>query len=196
MRCSPIRMLSLALAAGALQDGCAPPPSGQAPWLTASTPAQHAVHFPIDTGPHAVDCDQCHGSSDTFLQPDCSGCHLQAATAPKHVQVGGFQWLATPTQTSSLCLRCHADAQVHRLADHLPFVLTPGTTPGHMHYLASCLVCHPSPRADKPFGEDFTRKDCSSCHPQPDVDATHLGRPGYSYATLVCLTCHANGGLP
>ena len=50
------------------------------------------------------------------------------------------------TQHIETCLRCHADAQVNRLVDHLPWVITPpGTDPGHKHYLASCLVCHPSP---------------------------------------------------
>jgi Doubled CXXCH motif (Paired_CXXCH_1) len=197
MRCLSIGMFSLALVVGTLLDGCAPRPGGPAPTFTDPTPAQHADHFfPIASGIHAVDCEQCHGSTDTFAQVDCSGCHPQAATEPKHVSVGGFQWLATGTETSALCLRCHADAQVNRLLDHLPWVITPpGTDPGHKHYLASCLVCHPSARADKPFGRDFTHRDCSSCHPQATVDATHVGKPGYSYATVVCLTCHANGGI-
>jgi hypothetical protein len=194
-----MRCLHIFPVAAALLAGCAPPlPGGQAPAFTDPTPAQHAQQFfPIESGVHAVDCQQCHGGSDTFAQVDCTGCHTQATTEPKHAGVGGFQWLSTGEETSSSCLRCHADAQVNRLADHLPWVITPpGTTAGHKHYLVSCLACHPSPRADKPFGQDFTRKDCSACHTQPDVDASHLGRPGYSYATAVCLTCHANGAIP
>lgn len=194
MRCWWIGVVSLAV--GALLDGCAEAPGGEAPAFTAPTPAQHTEKFfPIATGIHAVGCEQCHGGADTFTQPDCTGCHVQADTEPKHVDVGGLQWLATGSETSSLCLRCHADAQVKRVADHVPFVITPPAgVPGHMHYLQSCLVCHPSPRTDKPFAEDFTHRDCTPCHADPPSPA-HVGMPGYSYATEVCLSCHPNGGI-
>ena len=185
--------------AAALLAGCAPPPDGgPAPAITYPTPAKHtALFFPTESGVHAVDCQQCHGGSDTFARVDCTGCHAQAATEPKHAGVGGFQWLSTGEGTSSLCLRCHADGQVKRLADHLPWVLTPpGTDPGHRHYLVSCLACHTTARADKPFGQDFNQKSCSICHTESEAEVIHQGMPDYSYATAVCLTCHSNGGFP
>src|SRR3954451_552223 len=198
MRCAAVRFPPALLAVGALLGGCASePPGAPAPAFTNPTPAEHTQRFfPIATGVHGVGCEECHGSTDTFTRVDCTGCHPQAEAAPFHVDVGGFQFLASGTETSSLCLRCHDDSQVHRIADHLPWILTPPPLdPGHKHYGASCLVCHPSPRADKPFTTDFTHRDCSPCHGRPEADAIHAGMAGYSYDTQVCLTCHANGGI-
>ena len=215
------RFPSAILVVGAILGGCASEPAGgAAPVFTNPTPADHTQRFfPIATGVHAVGCEECHGSTDTFTRVDCTGCHTQAEVTPFHapfatpggatssttVDVGGFRFLASGADTSALCVRCHADysaqappneAPVHRLADHQPWVITPGPfDPGHKHYGASCLVCHPSPQADKPFATDFTHKDCSPCHGQPEADAIHAGMAGYSYATDVCLTCHANGGI-
>jgi hypothetical protein len=221
MQCVSVRVPSAIFVVGALLGGCASEPSGPAaPVFTNPTPAEHTQRFfPISTGVHALACDDCHGNTATFAQVDCTGCHTQAEVTPFHapfatpggadggttIDVGGFQFLASGTDTSALCVRCHADypaqappdeAPVHRLADHA-FVITPGPfDPGHKHYGASCLVCHPATLPDKPFATDFAgHQDCSPCHGQPEADAIHAGMAGYSYATDVCLTCHPTGGI-
>lgn len=228
MQCASMRFRSTILAL-AILGGCASePPGAPAPAFTNPSPAEHTRQFfPVATGVHAVGCEECHGSTDTFTKVDCTGCHTQAEVTPFHapyatpggatpgitVDVGGFQFLATGPETSALCVRCHADysaqappdeAPVHRLADHsglggnpfATFVITPGPfDPGHKHYGASCLVCHPTPMADKPFATDFTKQDCSTCHGQPEADAIHAGMAGYSFATPVCLSCHPSGGI-
>ena len=262
MRRFAIAMLPLTFLAAALQVGCAPPPPGApASWLTAPTPAQH-VAFPIEKGWHAVDCNSCHGGTDTFkafdclgchtepataprhanvpafsqqsasclachpagtggsIDPvihasffptaagekhgglacsschvtpadrtriDCTGCHQQAVMAPKHAEVGGFAWLSTGVQTTSLCLSCHADSQVKRIAAHLPF----GLTSGFKHYQQGCLDCHSTTRVDKPQAADFAQKDCLLCHSA--TQTTHVGRPGFSFDTTACLGCHPAG---
>jgi hypothetical protein len=262
MRRFEIGMVLLFFATAVLLARCAPPPPGTAaPTVTALTPATHRS-FPIATGWHAVDCNSCHGSSDTFkgfdclgchtdarttprhaqvsgfsfdspscygchatgtggaIDPaihagffptaagtkhagmacsschvtpadrtriDCTGCHQQAIVTPKHVDVGGFTWLSSGELTTSLCLGCHAESQVARVAAHLPFQITSGFA----HYQTGCLDCHSTNRVDKPYAADFTQKDCLPCHSA--TQTTHAGRPGFSFDTPSCLGCHPAG---
>jgi hypothetical protein len=102
-----------------------------------------------------------------------------------HAGVAGYAF------DSRLCLRCHADSQVDRVADHGPFLIRPGVK--HDGDRANCLECHPVLRADKPFGADFTVPECLGCHGRADTDERHAGRTGYRYATAACLECHPTG---
>ena len=105
-----------ALLAIALLAGCSPPTEGR--WLTQPTNDQHtSLFFPISTGRiHAmgapavhvagvIDCNSCHGTSNTFRGFDCLTCHTPTPTIPNHVQknIQGFSY------DSPSCYGCHPD---------------------------------------------------------------------------------------
>jgi hypothetical protein len=121
-----------------------------------ATPVDHARFFPIGAGTsHAtVTCTECHGPGSGPGSHLCAACHAAldpslerrhtASTSNPSVVVKDF------APESAACLRCHADAQVNRTADH-PAGFE-GTPP---HHGATCLVCHDAFRAEKPWAADF-----------------------------------------
>lgn len=124
-----------------------------APPNSAVTPATHSF-FPVSTGPHAVDCNTCHGAFSTFKQFDCLGCHAheQAATNAVHRAVGSY------TYSSTACYSCH------QAADGGKQVFS------HSGITAGCASCHA-------VGAAFTAlpvagfahpsmngADCAACH--------------------------------
>ena len=143
---------------------CQPGQAGNAP----VTRANHK--FPISTGPHAVDCNTCHGAFASFSQFTCFNCHghEQPLTDMLHVSLtsgtpslpdGGMAY----AYDSVSCLQCHASG------DRVPY--------DHTGITASCASCHAS---DAPFvalpvagvgldGGAFTHppvgtNDCGACH--------------------------------
>jgi hypothetical protein len=178
----------IAVALGCGSTGARPPPN------TALSRDQHLKFFPIASGPHAVDCNSCHGTAESFRGFTCVSCHEhdQQTMASKHQSVGGFVWSASAADTSAACIRCHADGQVDRVAAHTPFSLLQPSK----HFQASCLACHAAARTDKPFGQDFTRKDCSGCHTEgaDKIVTRHSIVIGFVNNTASCLVCHPDGG--
>jgi hypothetical protein len=179
----------------------------------------HVKFFPIGMtdqhGPATIpQCTTCHADSSNVASVTCvaSGCHVASGgtsgdpkldgTDSLHANVGGYQ------ATSPLCLRCHADSQVDPVAMHLPFGIymhaTSTGTQNDTHYRKACLTCHPNPRVDKPFGEDFVFYSCiGSCHDPAEMNNRHSGRNGYvpidlnnvsGYMSTNCTMCHASGG--
>ena len=61
------------------------------------------VAFPITSGPHKLDCNQCHTSPANMAQFSCTSCHAHAQTQMKsdHKKVRGYAW------SSPLCYQCH-----------------------------------------------------------------------------------------
>jgi len=103
--------------------GCSPS-AGEGRWLTQPTNDQHtSLFFPISTGRiHAIgapavhvagiiDCNSCHGTSDSFRGFDCLTCHTPTPTIPNHVQnkIAGFSY------DSPSCYGCHPDGIGSRL---------------------------------------------------------------------------------
>ncbi len=148
----------------------------------------HAALFPISSGAHAgAACGECHVDPANRSALGCAGCHDhgQAEMGAAHAGVGDYAF------ESARCVRCHGDAQVDRLAAHVPFlIVAPGK---HLGQNGACLRCHPAARADKPFAADFSTKDCLGCHGQADTDSRHGGVGGYRFATASCLECHPTG---
>jgi len=68
--------------------GCSPAPTGDIRWLTQPTRDQHALFFPVASGPHAVECNSCHGVSETFRDFDCLTCHAGGRHHPPPFQSG------------------------------------------------------------------------------------------------------------
>lgn len=154
------------------------------------TGVDHTAWFPIQAGTShtGISCRQCHPDRTNREVQDCLTCHTASSTDPQHSRVGGY------ARDSGLCVRCHGDSQVHPVSGHLPFSIVLGTK----HYRTSCLECHPAPRTDKPWAQDFTPFDCLSCHPQGPMDDKHQAFPIYRYVSTTCVTsgCHQNGRKP
>ena len=64
-------LLGTLLVLGACTGGTGVP---LAPANSGPTPTTHD-RFPIATGPHALDCNSCHGSFSSFTQYTCLNCH-------------------------------------------------------------------------------------------------------------------------
>lgn len=149
-------------------------------------PQAHAAFFPIAAGtPHAgAACASCHLDPSSREVIGCTSCHAHAPATmtAAHAGVGGY------SAGGDACIACHAEAQVDRLADHLPFVITAGA-----HLGRSCLACHPATRTDKPWAVSFAAVDCLGCHEQPETGRQHAGRAEYAWTTAACLGCHPSG---
>jgi hypothetical protein len=144
---------------------------------SAAPPNHTPSFFPVGAGTaHAgIRCTECHTDLSRPNDPAsfaCAACHLAMAGFPAHGPVGGVSILAVHTGrntvgpsltlTSPNCLRCHADAQVDRVADHPRGENALGNGD---HVGAGCVTCHPTFRADKPFGTDFrAARGCNTCH--------------------------------
>jgi hypothetical protein len=202
-----LRLRHILLASAALL-GCSPGPSGNGRWLTQPTPDQHAaLFFPIASGPHAVECNSCHGASDSFQDFDCLTCHKAPATGPRHSKVGGFAY-ASPS-----CYGCHPDGLAKGVAavNHTPLfpisagdVHALGASAVHLAGTIQCTSCH-TRTADR------KQVDCTVCHDSADQSAKHSGLigqepdnggplwsgagPAPAGGSANCLLCHSNGGL-
>jgi hypothetical protein len=136
---------------------------------TAVTPATH-TRFPIMTGPHAVDCNTCHGDFATFSQFSCMSCHghdNQTSTDQLHQSVSGYQY------TSTGCYSCHPTG-ARQTFDHA------GINGG-------CTACHD-------VGNDFAAlpvagfthmptggADCGTCHDTKSWLGATGAPPGLSH---------------
>jgi len=140
----PITVLVVLVGCGKIEP--APVPS-----TTALTPQTHSA-FPIEAGPHAVDCNTCHGDFPTFKQFTCLGCHTHDQAPTQTVHTG----LADYSYTNAACYSCHPDG-TQTTFDH------PGIT-------GNCASCHDTggPFAALPV-TGFTHSpigstDCGGCH--------------------------------
>ncbi|HUJ29271.1 MAG TPA: hypothetical protein VLW85_24795 [Myxococcales bacterium] len=139
------------------------PGSGQVSPNTMPTPQTH-LFFPIASGPHAVDCNTCHGAFDSFKQFDCLGCHDAHDNKPVYDEVHGSLTAAAGlflpdggvgySYDSASCLRCHATGEP------VPF--------DHAGVKSSCATCHDTgaPFAAFPASGHVDRggNDCTLCH--------------------------------
>ena len=115
---APVGVLFLAL-------GACNPSGREAQRNSTITPANHTF-FAIASGPHALDCNTCHGAFPTFKQFDCLGCHAheQTPTDSVHRAVSNYSY------SSAACYSCHQSADGGKqVFSH------PGIT-------ANCASCH------------------------------------------------------
>src|SRR2546428_6388036 len=101
---------------------------------SAVTRANHK--FPITTGPHAVDCNTCHGSFSSFNQFTCFNCH-------------GHEQPLTDSLHTSLTMAAGSSL--------------PDGGVAYADDSASCLGCHPT-GASVPFSHARLSGNCASCH--------------------------------
>ena len=170
------------------------------PWLTDLSPAEHDRFFPIQTGPHALSCNACHGTTDSFKHFDCTTCHTQPPTTSLHAGMATFRW------ENASCYACHPRGiSTYSAAEHASYfpigtglahalgasaVLVPGSI--------SCGSCHTT--------VDRAQFDCTTCHTQasmtsPAGRAFHASVPDLAAgpsagSSSQCLVCHSDGGVP
>lgn len=139
------------------------------------TPLNHDVFFVTSTGPHKLDCNECHGTTDDFQKFVCTDCHehRQAKVDPIHLG------LATNyTYEPMSCYQCHATRGVQ--FDHaLYFPIRTGAK----HAGIACQTCHTN-------NVDRRAIDCLSCHPANPTDALHDDVGGYLRESPRCIGCH------
>jgi len=165
----------------------------------------HALGGPAVHVPGTIGCTSCHTSSTDRTKLDCTTCHTRTAMEPAHVAVSDLAF-TTPNETSALCIKCHAEAQVPIAVattppDHVPAVASHApfdVTSGAVHYRKPCLTCHAVARTDKPWAQDFTQQACIACHSEA-TDQVVSRHAAFQIAvtptdTASCLTCHPSGG--
>ncbi len=150
----------------------------------------HDAIFPISmrTAHRESACTECHVDPNDQVVISCVDCHAHefAATQTDHMGVGGYGFV------SGDCLKCHFDASVPKLADHVPFLISAASK--HKAEDAPCLECHTGELPDRPFASaDFKSFNCLDCHTQQEIDPTHMGRLDYRYDNMACLGCHIDG---
>jgi hypothetical protein len=161
----------------------------------AGAPANHPQLFPIGTGTkHAgVGCTECHGAGarTDLTQMKCASCHAALpATATRKAwsaahTVTGYtitSYLTATTAggtrstvqvnmtTPAGCLRCHADAQVDRVASH------PGGDSGFGqgdHRRAGCFTCHWRMSTTKTWSANFGTASGSAGPPPTSCYVCH-----------------------
>lgn len=146
-------------------------------WEPAKYTEHDAMHFPIYSGKHNGewnDCVECHTATGNYSKFDCTACHEhnKQEADEDHVGISGYSY------TSDACYSCHPIGQSEGAFDHnsTNFPLT------GEHRNAECIRCHAS-------GYEGTSMLCNSCH-SPDyvtsVDPPHqsLGFP------TSCDDCH------
>jgi hypothetical protein len=138
--------------------------------------------FPL-TGAHvAATCSDCHGDGVYAGKPSaCVACHgndYDGTTEPPHAGAG----------FPITCESCHTTtAWPGARFDHDgPFF--PIYSGDHRGQWESCATCHTNPASYSEFS-------CLGCHEhsQTRMDDTHRERPGYSYESRACLSCHPRG---
>src|SRR5256885_2117871 len=120
--------------------------------------------FPIAAGPHAVECNTCHGDGASFREFNCTACHDHNQVLTDQLHKG----VATYSYTATSCFGCHADGSRQAF--------------GHAGIAAGCADCHAvgAPFAALPFtpagGGTFTHpnmngSDCAACHSRTNWQA-------------------------
>lgn len=145
---------------------------------------EHDVFFPIFSGEHAGewdDCSTCHIEPGNFQVFSCFGCHEhnRADTDENHQGIPGYVY------NSQDCLICHPTGEAGAFVDHdaLYFPIFSGN---HDGVWDACSDCHDNPA-------NRTEFNCLACHTQTTTDNIHQGIGGYDYVSTACFACHPDG---
>ncbi len=132
-------------------------------------------YFPIYSGAHAGEWDQCvdcHINPSNYAEVSCTVCHLNPETNNAHNGVNGYSY------NNSACLACHPTGSADDNFDHnnTGFPLTGA------HVTADCIECHAGGYAGTPT-------DCAACH---TTDFNQSQNPNHVALGLPtdCAACH------
>lgn len=144
-------------------------------WMPATFTQHDADYFPIYSGEHEGEWDQCmdcHTDPSNFAVFSCTICHQNPETNEEHDDVNGYVY------ESPACLACHPTGDANLIFDHnmTQFPLTGA------HTTTSCLECHAA-------GYQGTSTACIDCH---TVDYNQTDNP--NHVALIfstdCTDCH------
>ncbi len=144
-------------------------------WMPAKYTAHDLEHFPIYSGAHKGnwdDCASCHSNSSDYAVFSCVVCHLNPEMDEAHNIVGGY------TYENSACLACHLNGDVDGSFDHndTNFPLTGG------HIGVGCIECHAN-------GYEGTPTDCAACHTTNFQETINPDHEDLGLSTD-CASCH------
>lgn len=143
------------------------------------TPAEYEDHdnlyFPIYSGPHQGEWDQCsdcHTNANNYAVFSCTTCHTPSPTNQQHAGVSGYIY------QNAVCLACHPTGTATGAFNHANsnFPLTGA------HATVDCLDCHAS-------GYQGTSTECDACHLPDYNQATNPSHINLNLSTD-CVSCH------
>ena len=146
---------------------------------SAWSPAEFAAHdneyFPIYSGGHEGEWDQCsdcHTNASNYGIYTCITCHTNPGTNQDHAGVNGYIY------QNAACLACHPTGEAQGAFNHANsnFPLTGA------HLTTDCAECHAN-------GYQNTPTECDACHIQ---DYNQSSNPNHSTLGLSmdCVSCH------
>ncbi len=161
--------------AASLPTDCATCHTTNPDWEPAEFRAHDGQFFPIYSGKHNGEwnqCLDCHANSNDYSEFSCTTCHENPETDEHHDDVNGYSY------SSTACLACHPTGDSDGNFDHgkTDFPLT------GVHTTTECIACHFA-------GYTGTPTECVACH---DKDYQQSINPNHSALGLStdCATCH------
>jgi hypothetical protein len=141
-------------------------------------PADHGIFFPIGTPSHPPLCGACHTNAQARSDPAtlaCASCHAGRPGFTATAHAGVAEYGAIVSVTSPWCVRCHADDQVDRVAQHGAQRGSAGTAgSGDGRHGTRCFTCHSMippyfggtgpGLPNRPWAQDWKQSTCSPCH--------------------------------
>ncbi len=144
-------------------------------WTPAKYIQHDAEYFPIYSGSHNGEWDQClecHTNPSNYTEFACTTCHENTETGNHHNGVGGYSY------NSTACLACHPTGNSEDNFNHnlTNFALT------GVHTTTECIECHSAGFAGTPT-------ECASCH-TPDYNQTTNPNHNELGISNDCASCH------
>ena len=143
------------------------------------TPAEYRQHdvayFPIYSGEHNGEWDQClecHTNPSNYAEFACTTCHESGETGNEHQGVGGYSY------NSTACLACHPTGNAD---DNFNHNLTNFALTGE-HTTSECIECHSAGFAGTPTA-------CIACH-TPEFNQTTNPNHNELGISTDCAACH------
>lgn len=142
---------------------------------TPSTFNHDAQYFPIYSGKHRGEWDQCsdcHTTPGNYEIFTCITCHTNPETNQEHNGVNGYVY------NSTACLACHPTGSEAVNFNHAEtgFALTGA------HTVATCIDCHAA-------GFEGTPSECVACHNDEFNQAANPSHTALGLSTD-CMACH------
>lgn len=144
-------------------------------WMPASFVQHDAAYFPIYSGTHKGEwnqCSECHTNPSNYAEFTCTTCHANPETDNEHNGIGGYAY------NSPACLACHPTGDGNGNFDHN----TTNFPLKGAHQAVNCAECHSSGYAGTPT-------NCSACHLDNYNQTTNPNHTAAHFPTD-CASCH------